>query len=138
MRGVPLIGAALLLSCIFSSVASYADRFYLSKDRLIEGILIREIGSFIPVGKSNALNLYELICRSNDATQEQVDGCTIFASALQNFRVRRWREASEKFFESKECFGKDGVSDFYVNLCKLYQQESPGDSWDGIIHLERK
>lgn len=104
----------------------------------LEGILIREIGIFIPVGKSNPLNLYELICRSDDATQEQVDGCTIFAIALHNFRIRRWREASEGFFESKKCFGKDGASDFYVNLCKFYQQESPGDSWDGTIHLERK
>ncbi len=104
----------------------------------LEGILIREIGSFIPAGKSNALNLYELLCRSDDATQERMNGCTIFASALQNFRIRRWREASEEFFESKKCFGEDGVSDFYLDLCILYRQNPPGDSWDGTIHLERK
>jgi adenylate cyclase len=104
----------------------------------LEGILTREIGSFIPAGKSNALNLYELICRSDDATQEQINGCAIFGSALQDFRIRLWQEASEKFLESIKCFSRDGVSDFYLDLCRLYQQDPPGDSWDGIIHLERK
>lgn len=104
----------------------------------LEGILSREIGSFIPAGKSNSLNLYELICRSDDATQEQVTGCTVFACALQNFRIRRWQEASDKFLESKKCFGEDGVSDFYLDLCRLYQHNPPGDSWDGVIHLEHK
>ncbi|MBP1745812.1 MAG: adenylate/guanylate cyclase with Chase sensor [Deltaproteobacteria bacterium] len=104
----------------------------------VEGIITREIGSFMPVGKSTALNLHELIGRFNDVTPAQIDGCAIFASALKSFRARLWQEATEKFLESIKCFSRDGVSDFYLDLCRLYQQNPPGDSWDGVIHLERK
>ena len=92
----------------------------------------------MPVGKSTALNLHELIGRFNDVTLAQIDGCAIFASALKSFRARLWQEATEKFLESIKCFSRDGVSDFYLDLCRLYQQNPPGDSWDGVIHLERK
>ena len=104
----------------------------------LEGILTREIGTFVPVGKSTALNLHELICRSNDATEEQMNGCAFFANALKDFRMKLWQEAFDKFLESKKWLKEDGVSDFYLNLCTLYQQSPPGDSWDGAIHLESK
>ena len=104
----------------------------------LNGILMREVGSFIPVGKSTALNLHELICRIDEATQEQLDGCTIFALALKDFRMRLWKDASDKFLECIQCFGEDGVSVFYMDLCRIYQRTTPGDRWDGVVRLERK
>ncbi len=42
VRGGSFVLTALFSTCLFLPAASHADRFYLSKDRLIEGILIHE------------------------------------------------------------------------------------------------
>lgn len=64
--------------------------------------------------------------------------CAIFAQALDSFRRQSWDEAEEKFKQSIETLGKDGPSLFYLKLCERYRENPPEETWDGVVHLDKK
>lgn len=46
--------------------------------------------------------------------------------------------AIDKFNESSRCFGGDGPSRFYLDMCEYYRINPVGESWDELIQLEKK
>lgn len=106
--------------------------------RDVEGMLTREVGTFVLMGKSTALKLYQLMCRAEDATPAQQEACLVFPQALAAFARRSWEEAIKLFTHCSTVLGTDSVSDYYINLCSNYQQQSPPDQWDGTIYMDRK
>lgn len=104
----------------------------------VEGMLTREVGTFVFVGKSAPLTVYQLMGRANEATSGQEEACVAFGRALTAFRSRSWGEAINLFTRSKMALGNDSVSDYYLTLCSQYQQQNPPDEWDGTIYLDRK
>lgn len=104
----------------------------------LEGILTRHVGTFLPVGKSNPLALYELVMDMDQAKEHHLSGCALFEAALEAFRSRRWHEAMEKFEASMQCFGRDMASQYYIGLCRLHESDPPDETWDGTIRMDRK
>lgn len=104
----------------------------------LEGLLVREVGSFIVAGKSTPLTLYQLVGRAEEATSAQHEAGSLCAQAIAAFRSRRWEESGELFMKCKAILEEDGVSDFYIGLCSRYQQHPPPDGWDGTIQMDRK
>lgn len=104
----------------------------------VEGMQTREVGTFVVVGKSTPLRLYQLMCRAEEATSGQQEACLVFARALTAFRARDWEEAIKFFTRARSALGSDSVSSYYINLCSQYQQQSPPDQWDGTIYVDRK
>ncbi len=112
----------------------------LSEDVLnhLNGFLTRELGEFLLAGKSQPVVLHELVSRTVESTQNQRDLCVSFSKARDAFKRQSWSEASEKFRELIDRFGEDGPSLFFLKLCKQYSEGPQGESWDGIIRLDRK
>ncbi len=106
-------------------------------DRL-DGLLTRELGSFILKGKTQPIVIHELVCRAGESDDRQRDACAIFAEALAAFRMRSWDEARMRFFRITELLGADKPSSFYVDLCERYKRTPPEGSWDGAVHMDRK
>ncbi|UCG11876.1 MAG: adenylate/guanylate cyclase domain-containing protein [Deltaproteobacteria bacterium] len=104
----------------------------------IEGFLTRELGEFLLKGKTKPVVVHELLCPKEKADEEQRSLCAIFASALNAYRRQIWEEAMERFRESTKINSDDGPSLFYLNLCEQYRQNPPGESWSGLVRLERK
>jgi adenylate cyclase len=104
----------------------------------LDGILMRQVGTFLPVGKSNPLALYELVAHIEKASEGHRSGCARFEEALDAFRLRRWHEAAEKFEASLRCFGHDLASQYYIDLCTHHKENPPDDTWDGTIRMDRK
>ena len=111
----------------------------LSEDVLghFNGVLTREVGEFLLAGKTNPLVLHELICLSEDSTEQQKNICLFFSEALDAFRSRAWEKASVKLNDLINMFGHDGPSDYYMRLCKQYNHIPPGESWGGEIRLAK-
>jgi adenylate cyclase len=102
------------------------------------GILVREVGEFIPAGKSIPVALYELICSAKDSTEQQNEFCSLFSDALSAFRKRSWDDAEKKFTDLINMFGADGPSQYYRRLCEQYRQTPPDKWWKGEIRLNEK
>ncbi len=105
---------------------------------LVNGFMARELGKFRLKGKVKPIGIYELLCRSEESDEKKKSGYAIFAEALGAFRRQSWDEAIERFNQCTENLGQDGPSLFYIGLCKLYKENSPGEEWEGVVHLDRK
>ncbi len=104
----------------------------------IRGILAREVGRFLLYGKAKPVRVFELICRADKMTEEQKELCLSFAEALDAFRRQLWEDAAEKFHDIINKYGKDGPSQYYLELIAHYREEPPGKLWDGLICVEKK
>jgi adenylate cyclase len=104
----------------------------------LNGFLTREVGKFRLAGKVKPVVIHELLGRKEEVEEKVKSGCMIFAEALGAFRRQSWDEAREKFSESLEKLGEDGPSCFYMKLCEEYEQNPPGESWDGLVRMDKK
>ncbi len=105
---------------------------------LLNGFLTRELGSFLLLGKSKPLVIFELISRQEESDEDIKRGCTIFAEALRAYRDRSWEEAIRLFRQSMKILKEDGPSMFYIKLCKRYIKHPPGKNWTGLVCLDKK
>jgi adenylate cyclase len=106
--------------------------------RQIDGFLRREIGKLKVAGKVKPIVVYELLGRLEECDDGKRQTCELFAEALDAFRRQSWDEAREKFSECCEKLGEDGPSRFYIKLCEDYEKNPPGESWDGMVRMDRK
>ncbi|MFB3081983.1 MAG: CHASE2 domain-containing protein [Gammaproteobacteria bacterium] len=104
----------------------------------LEGLLSRELGKFLLVGKSKPVVLHELIGRIEDCDENQRRLCTAFTSALAPFRMQRWEEARSRFLRLLEEHGQDGPSRFYLRSCEDYRNNPPTAAWDGVMSVQEK
>jgi adenylate cyclase len=106
--------------------------------RQVKDFLIREAGTFLFRGKAQPVRVYQLLCREEEAEERERRACAIFAEGLSDFTRGLWSQAKKDFQQSAELFQDDGLSRFYLALCKRYEEQSPGANWKGFVELEEK
>jgi adenylate cyclase len=101
----------------------------------VEGFITRELGSFLLLGKSKPLSLYELVAQDD---QGKVNKPYInFVRALHVFQARQWGEAAKGFEKFILEYGEDGPSRYYLDLCRQYLA-CPPIEWDGVTRVVKK
>jgi adenylate cyclase len=104
----------------------------------LDEFLTRELGEFLLAGKSRPIVIHELICPAATADATQTSSCAAFAAALAAYRRRSWEEAAARLRDLLETHGVDGPALFYLKLSESYREEPPGDTWNGMVRLEKK
>ena len=102
------------------------------------GFLTRDLGMFLLAGKSRPVNVHELVARLEDSSPRQRACCARFSEGIEAFGRQSWDEATRIFQATLKIHEGDGPSRFYLDLCARYSQSSPGDSWDGVVHMRSK
>ena len=104
----------------------------------VEGFLTRNLGRFQLVGKSRPINIYELICREQEADAMYHDAMHLFAEGLQAFHQRQWDQAIASFRAYLRAYGDDGPSSYYLEACEQFKIVPPRHSWEGTMSLQKK
>jgi len=104
----------------------------------LNGFLTRELGKFLLAGKSKPTVVHELLSLVEESIEKQRRLCAIFEKALNAYRKQSWDEAIDIFYESTKIKKDDGPSIFYLELCKKYRDNPPGEMWDGLVHVNKK
>ena len=111
----------------------------------LDTFLTRELGQFLLKGKTKPLLIHELICIRDEADEHQTKLCDLFSESLAAYRNRSWKEAIDKFSKLNEIFKKiygedweDGPSQYYIELCEEYYEKPPGESWTGVVRMDKK
>ena len=104
----------------------------------LSSILVRELGSFRLVGKTNPLVIYELVSAATHSGAPPSNFCLEFATALRAFKEQRWQEAATLFDTILTRYGEDGPSRFYLELCTRFGTDPPHSDWDGVVTLKMK
>ena len=101
-------------------------------------LLLRPLGSFQFVGRSDATPVMEILARKAAAGADQLQLCERYADALETFSAQRWADAAALFEAIIDDFPADGPSRFYLSRCQQYAAEGPGEGDPTIIRLEAK
>ncbi|MBA2352380.1 MAG: adenylate/guanylate cyclase domain-containing protein [Burkholderiales bacterium] len=119
-----------LRTCVLASQAAVEG---------VDGFLLRGLGSFLLAGKSRTSEIFELLCRSEEASRDQRWLCDAFAEALKSYRARQWLAARTGFAEILRAFPEDGPTRFYLKLIKRYGSDPPVDAWnEGLVRIAGK
>lgn len=109
----------------------------------VTGIIMRSLGKFRLAGKQQALELYELLCRADDAecdkTHIQIkERCEMLSVGIAAFQAQDWQRAKAQFSELKSKYSNDKAADFYLQYCDLLHERTLPIDWEGIIELSEK
>ena len=103
-----------------------------------EGLLTRELGTFLLAGKSTPLVIHELLDTRADRDGLARDWHARFAAALSAFRAARWQVAADAFDSLHREQPDDGPARFYVQLCARYLASGPDSFERGAVRMPGK
>jgi adenylate cyclase len=86
----------------------------------LEGLLLRPVGDFVFVGKTEAIPIVEIMAAAAEATAGQRLLAERFAEALAIFHTADWVKAAMAFEALQKEFPDDGPIRFYIARCKAY------------------
>lgn len=101
-------------------------------------IAARELDMIRVVGKENPVKVFELIDRKGEVQEAKREVLELYEAGLREYRKREWQKAIRLFQKALNKDPLDGPSLTYVERCKIYAQNPPSASWDGVYTLELK
>jgi len=104
----------------------------------LEGLATRPLGSFLLAGKSNSVQVVEILGKASDVTAAQSKLCAAFADAISAYIERRWDAASAQFSEILRLEPTDGPAHFYRERCEQYMLSPPDEEWESTVRIEEK
>lgn len=100
----------------------------------------RELDLLAVKGKKQGVRVYELIgIKGEDELDERrQEGLALFAEGLAEYRLQRFDGALPLFGRCLDALGDDGPARTYLQRCLRYQDDPPGENWDGVFRMTTK
>ena len=105
----------------------------------LEDILIRPLGRFQLLGKTEPVAVVEILALRDRATAEQVHRCELFAPALVCIEQGDWAAAHRRLGDVLTCYPDDGPAAFHRARCERYLREPEAIPEDtGLVLMAEK
>lgn len=105
---------------------------------LLDGFMTRRLGEFLLFGKSNAVEIHELMGYAKNSCLAQQQLCSSFEEGMRAFRSMHWGRAIDAFERTLSTYRADGPSIFFKKRCEAYKQNPPDENWDGTVVMGQK
>ena len=100
---------------------------------------LRELDLIRVQGRSEPLPVLEVRGLASDlVSNKESDLLAHYASGLQRYRSRSWKDAVEQFDKALVCDPQDYPSALFRRRAIHYREHEPADSWDGVWTLTEK
>lgn len=135
---------------IFTCASSYTlDQLIASNDRerperVRDYVEARFVDRITVVGKSEPVDIYEILSLKGGLTPTQVRLFETFEKGMESYRAMEWDFAIGYFLQSLEFEeNPSGISPsrVYLERCRSYKTSPPvaqGEAWDGVYRLTEK
>lgn len=104
----------------------------------LEELLLRPLGAFQFVGKTEAIPIVEIMAATTDAAAGLTHLSQRFSAALAIFHAAQWASAAAAFAAMLEEFPDDGPTRFYLARCQLYLSGAPLPDDPRVIRMDAK
>ena len=104
----------------------------------LDDLLLRPLGQFLFVGKSDPTSVVEVLAKETTARETELRLCARFVEALDVFRAEQWVEAAHLFEAILRDYPDDGPARFYLARCRRYQTESAPPEDPSVIRMDTK
>jgi adenylate cyclase len=105
---------------------------------LEELLLLRPLGRFQFVGKTEGLPIVEILSTRAGAEPEQQVLCEQFAVALEAFQQGQWDRASDTFGDILRHSTDDGPAQFFRSRSQRHRQGEMVPEDPGVVRMEAK
>lgn len=103
-----------------------------------DGFVVRHLGGLQVVGKTEAVQVYELLGRAREVTADRVAYAERFGEAVAAFQRRDWDAASKLLADCRSSRPADvAIELFEANIAAL-RESPPDDDWNRAIELTSK
>lgn len=106
--------------------------------RDVDGLLVRPFGAFRLAGKSQLVEIFELVAEDGVASDSDRQHCERFASARALFNTGEWARARDEFQVVAENYPEDGAAKYFRDVSSRYLVTPPSANWDGAIEVDAK
>lgn len=148
-KNYTMMGDAVNLAARLESAAKQYGVFTLISQNTYELVKnnfeFRKIDKITVLGKSEPVEIYELIAEKGALTPECEKMISLYNEGLTCFYAQQWDNAAEKFQEAHllEPYSQvtpNGVtpSKKIIQYCELFKINPPGADWDGVMNLTSK
>lgn len=103
-------------------------------EKLGGGFLTRKLDLLRVVGKSEPIEVFELIGLTSMVSDEKKRQVTRYNEGLYAYENRQWEKAMEIFRSNPG----DAPSETYAKRCEQFIQSPPSSNWDGVFVLKNK
>ena len=113
----------------------------LAKESVVErldDLLLRPLGQFRFVRKSDPVSVVEILARKSVASATQLRLCERFAEAREAFCTQQWSSGVDLFEAILRGYPDDGPARFYLDRCRRYASTSPPTEGSAVIRMDVK
>ena len=108
-----------------------------------EKVVVRDLDNVVVMGKNEPVKVWELISEVGKEPSQYKKILPAYHEALDLYKNQEWSKAIDAFKASdelEEMFGgrKTNPSRIYIPRCEHYQENPPGEDWDGVWTLTSK
>jgi len=93
----------------------------------------RELDRVRVKGKDLPITIFEPLGDKANLTTEEQSEITIYEKALQAYRQQDWQTAIQQFSELAQTHPTRKLYSIYLERTEHFQQNPPGDQWDGVF-----
>ena len=89
-------------------------------------------------GKTVAVTLYELVCRTAELTPKKLNEITEYQQALELYFQRDWDASFEKMHELQQRYPYQKLYKLFIERIEEFKQNPPPLDWDGVYEYLSK
>jgi len=131
-----------LASRLESACKQYGTHILVSEStykRLRGTYQARELDLVVVKGKTRPVAIYEILDYHTDESYPSlIDALGHFRNALTKYRQRKWQDATRLLNEVLALNPDDKPAKLYIERCRYFIDNPPGDDWDGVWVMESK
>jgi adenylate cyclase len=120
----------------------YSSEILIGETTFLEAkdhIVARRLDRVAVHGKSDGLQVYELLALAKDATPDLVHWVATYELGIDALARREWDRAEMLFHQVIALRGGDDVpSSLMIERCRMLRAAPPPADWDGILKLTEK
>lgn len=139
--GYSILGDCANTAARLESLNKHLGTHVLAAESVVENLqefLLRPVGQFILVGKSDPISVVEIIATMEAGLNSDTSLIDNFEEALQFFNNNNWHEASIHFKAILRENANDGPSRFYLDLCHSYRIDPPDFENPSVVRMNSK
>jgi adenylate cyclase len=108
-----------------------------TKDKLPDYVF-RKLDQVQVKGKAEPVNIYEPLGLTFEVSTEELDELRLYNEALRNYLNQEWRMAKMRFQNLQRMFTGRKLYDLYLDRTNYFDNNPPGDDWDGVFVFTTK
>ena len=103
--------------------------------RLVQDeFILRRLDLVDAQGYVEPIGVYELFAETaTPLPDEQTNALRLFREGFEAYQRQQWETAADAFTKAMALRDGDGPSRVMVERCRIYQNEPPGEDWDGVF-----